>query len=104
MSYTPTRFNLSYQANLATKTLVDPGNGNAIGASESGHLPIVTAGVETRTLADAAEAGLILDLYLKTDGGDCVVTTASPVNQTGNNTLTFATITINSICKRNFNA
>ena len=70
----------------------DPGDGNAIPVNVSGHVPLVTAGAETRTIADATKAGLTLDLYLKTDGGDCVVTTASPANQTGNNTLTFADV------------
>ncbi len=68
----------------------DPGNAGAISAAETGRVPLVTTGAETRTLADAIAPGLTLDLYFKTDGGDCVVTTASPCNQTGNNTLTFA--------------
>ncbi len=89
MSLKSTQQNLSSQVHLATKTLVDPGDGNAIGASESGHVPLVSGGAETRTLADGAQAGLLLTLYFKTDGGNCVVTTASPCNQAGNNTLTF---------------
>jgi hypothetical protein len=68
----------------------DPGDGNAIAVINTGHVPLVTTGAETRTVADARAAGLTLDLYFKTDGGDCVVTTASPCNQAGNNTLTFA--------------
>lgn len=72
-----------------TATLADPGDAGAIPVTLSGYVPLVTGGAETRTLADADAPGLTLDLYLKTDGGDCVVTAASPVNQTGNNTLTF---------------
>ena len=76
----------------APHLVADPGDGNAISSSSSGYVPLVSAGAETRTLADAGRAGLTLDLYFKTDGGDCVVTIASPVNQTGNNTLTFADV------------
>jgi len=65
---------------------------NAIPVNDSGYVPIVTVGVETRTLADAAAPGLTLDLYFKTDGGNCVITSASPVNQAGNNTITFTDI------------
>ena len=43
-------------------------------------------------MADATHAGQTMDLYFKTDGGDCVVTAASPVNQTGNTIMTFADV------------
>lgn len=76
----------------AFNAIVDPGNAGAIPVTRSGHVPLVTAAAETRTLADPAAAGLTLDLYFKTDVGNCVVTSASPVNQTGNNTLTFADV------------
>jgi hypothetical protein len=33
---------------------------------------------------------LVITLCFQTDGGDCVVTAASAVNQAGNNTLTLA--------------
>lgn len=68
----------------------DPGEAGAIPVTFSGRVPLVTGGGgETRTLADAIAPGLTLDLYFKTDGSNCVVTSASPVNQTGNNTMTF---------------
>ncbi len=72
--------------------VADPGNGNAIPVLHSSHVPLVTTAAQTRTLADASGAGLTLDLYLKTDGGDCVVTAASPVNQAGNTIMTFADV------------
>jgi hypothetical protein len=56
--------------------------------TESGHCPIVTAGAETRTLAAPSYTGQMLSLGMKTDGGDCVVTCVTGVNQTGNNTIT----------------
>lgn len=80
-------------ANLLTGGLIaDPGDGNAIPVTRSGYVPLVTGGAETRTLADAAAPGLTLDLYLKTDGGDCVITAASDIDQAGNNVMTFDTV------------
>lgn len=74
-------------------TITDPADAGAIPVGEgSGSVSLVSAGAETRTIADPAFTGQILNLGFKTDGGDCVVTTASPVNQTGNNTLTFADV------------
>jgi len=69
--------------------ITDPGDAGAIPVTASGSVSLVTADAETRTLADPTFVGQQLALALKTDGGDCVVTAASPVNQTGNNTLTF---------------
>lgn len=73
-------------------TLTDPGDGGAIDVDKSGYVPLVTAGAETRTLAAPTFIGQMLILTLKTDGGNCVVTVATTVNQTGNNTVTFADV------------
>lgn len=70
--------------------IADPGDTGAIGVDKSGVCPIVTAGAETRTLAIPSFIGQSVMLCLDTDGGDAVITVASAVNQTGNNTLTFA--------------
>lgn len=70
--------------------IADPGDAGAIAVTRSGTCPLVTAAAETRTLAIPENAGDLLNLSFKTDGGDCVITVASGVNQTGNNTLTFA--------------
>lgn len=70
--------------------IADPGDAGAIAVTRSGTCPLVTAGAETRTLAIPDHAGQMLNLGFKTDAGDCVVTVASGVNQTANNTLTFA--------------
>ena len=72
--------------------ITDPGDAGAIPVTKSGYCPIVTGGAETRTVADASFVGQMLLLSLKTDGGDAVVTFASPVNQAGNNTATFADV------------
>ncbi len=73
-------------------TIADPGNAGAIPVTASGHVPIVTAGAETRTLAVPTYAGQEILLYVKTDGGTCVITVASAINQTGNNTITMADV------------
>ena len=79
-------------AGSVTKAITDPGNAGAIPVTTSGYCPIVTAGSETRTLAAPSFIGQELLLYIKTDGGTCVITVASAVNQTGNNTLTLADV------------
>jgi predicted RecA/RadA family phage recombinase len=79
---------------LGTTTLEnsipDPGDAGAIPVVESGSVSLVSAGGETRTLAAPTYAGQQLSLGFKTDLGDVVVTASAGVNQTGNNTLTFA--------------
>jgi hypothetical protein len=72
--------------------LPDPGNGGALPTSKCGIVPLVTAGAETRTLADPVRSGLFLTLAFKTDGGDCVITADSDVTATaGENVITFDT-------------
>ena len=73
-----------------TNVIADPGNAGAIPVAGSGSCALVTAEAETRALAIPTAKGQMLSLSFKTDVGDCVVTAASAVNQTGNNTLTFA--------------
>ncbi len=74
--------------NALTAEITDPGDAGAIPVTDSGHCDLVTAAAETRTLAAPTYAGQMLLLSLKTDGGDCVITCATTVNQTGNNTIT----------------
>jgi predicted RecA/RadA family phage recombinase len=71
-------------------TINDPGASGAIPVLRSGHVDLVTAAAETRTIPIPTYAGQSILLGFKTDGGNCVVTAAVGVNQTGNNTLTFA--------------
>ena len=73
---------------LTAKTITAPGNAGAIPVTRYGTVPIVTAGAETRTLAIPTFVNQRLVLYMKTDGGDCVVTVASAINQAGNNMIT----------------
>ena len=76
-------------AGTLENAIADPGDAAAIPVDRSGHVALVTGGAETRTLAAPAAPGLQLLLFLKTDGGNCVVTCATTVNETGNNTITF---------------
>jgi len=71
-----------------TNEIADPGNAGAVPVTDSGHVDIVTAGAETRTLAAPTDIGQVLLLSMKTDGGNCVITCATGINQTGNNTIT----------------
>ena len=72
--------------------IADPGDTNAIPVTRSGNVAITTGSSgETRSLADPGSVGLTLDLTHDVDGGgDAVITAASPINQTGNNTITLA--------------
>ncbi|HOD83748.1 MAG TPA: DUF2190 family protein [Phycisphaerae bacterium] len=74
--------------NALTAEIADPGAAGAIPVTDSGHCDLVTAAAETRTLAAPTYAGQMLMLSLKTDGGNCVITCATTVNQTGDNTIT----------------
>jgi predicted RecA/RadA family phage recombinase len=74
--------------NALTADLADPGAAGAIPVTDSGHCDLVTTGAETRTLAAPTYLGQLLLVSLKTDGGNCVITCATTVNQTGNNTIT----------------
>lgn len=75
--------------NIGGVQIADPGNSTkAIPVTRSGVCAITTAGAETRTLAIPSFVGQRITLCLNVDGGDCVVTVASAINQTGNNTIT----------------
>lgn len=65
----------------------DPGAAGAIPVTKSGSVAITTAAAETRTIAIPGLAGITLALSLDVDGGDCTITIAAPINQTGNNTI-----------------
>jgi len=81
-----------YALAVEPELIPDPGDAGAIDVSRSGYCELTTAAAETRTLADPTFRGQILDLVFVVDGGNCVVTTASACNQTGNNTITFTDV------------
>jgi hypothetical protein len=72
----------------APVAIADPGDGEAIPVIKSGTVAITTTGAETRTIAIPGLAGIEIAISMDVDGGDCVITAASPINQTGNNTIT----------------
>ena len=72
----------------APVAITDPGNAGAIPVTKSGSVAITTAGAETRAIAIPGLAGITLAISLNVDGGDCVITAAAAINQTGNNTIT----------------
>lgn len=77
-----------YSRGVEPEAIADPGNAGAIAVSRSGYCLIVTAAAETRTLARPTFVGQTLDLIMKTDGGDGVITVTGTINATGNNTIT----------------
>lgn len=80
---------LMQDASGMANAISDPGDGNAIPVTASGVVAITTAAAETNTMAIPTFVGqqiaLIVDVYAV---GDRVVTVASAINQTGNNTIT----------------
>jgi hypothetical protein len=80
---------LPYDSAIAPWEIPDPGNGGTINTAQSGVCNLVTAAAETRALAAPANVGQWLLLNLDTDGGDCVVTSATDLNVEQDNTLTF---------------
>ncbi len=72
----------------APVAIADPGDAAAIPVTRSASVPITTTGAETRTLAIPGLAGITISISMDVDGGDCVITVAAAINQTGNNTIT----------------
>lgn len=72
--------------------IADPGDGVAIPVTRSGTCALTTGSSgETRTLAIPTLEGQRLTISLDVDGGgDAVITVASAINQTGNDTITLA--------------
>lgn len=71
-----------------TDTLTSATTATALPANRTATVAITTGGAATRTLANPAAAGLTLSIGMSVDGGDCVITAAAAINQTGNNTIT----------------
>ena len=67
----------------------DPGDAGTIDVSRGGLCELTSAGVETRTLPDPTFRGQRLILSFISDGGTITMTASSPVNQTGNTTITW---------------
>ena len=71
---------------------LDPGDGGALKTQQFGFglYQLQTAAAETRVLNAPLRAGIFLTICLAFDGGNCVVTSAVPINSTGNTIMTFA--------------
>lgn len=78
------------EANLLT--IPDPGAGGSISAGSRivTYCGLTTAAAEARSLLDPTSPGQQLTLAFNTDAGDCTVTAASAINQTGNTIMTLA--------------
>ncbi len=74
------------------RDLGDPGSAANIETPQSGFINLVTGGAETRTLDDPQFEGQILDFFFETDGGNCVITADSAINQNGDTIMTFSDI------------
>ena len=72
--------------------ILDPGDGGTFDVSRPGIIEVTTGGAETRTLPDPVFRGQQIDIVMVADGGDCVITASSPVNQTGHTTITLSAI------------
>lgn len=77
---------------LGTHVIADPGAAGAIPVTKSGSVMLTSAGVETRTLAIPTFKGQRLSIVCDTFVGALTLTVAAPVNQLGNNTLTFGAV------------
>lgn len=77
----------TYTLGVEPRSIADPGDTGTIDTEESGYVNLVSGGVETRTLADPAFIGQILDLIFITDGGTITITASSPVNQNADTSL-----------------
>ncbi len=72
--------------------IADPGDAGLIESSRSGFCDLTTGGAETRTFGDPIFRGQEITFSFIVDGGDCVITADSPINQAGNTIMTFADI------------
>lgn len=82
-----------YALGVAPEIIPDPGDAGTIDVSRSGYCELSSGGGgETRTLPDPTFRGQVIDLVFVVDGSDIVITSDSPINQTGNTSLTFADV------------
>lgn len=73
---------------LTDEPLRDPGNGGALPVGRTGTLGLVTLAAETRTLAKPTFLSQELNICLKTDGGDCVITASVGIDASAHTSIT----------------
>lgn len=79
------------QKNFRGDPMVDPGNAGTIGVDRSpAYVPLVSAGVETRTLARPTRVGALSTVAMQTDGGDITLTVTGGYNEDGDTTFVFS--------------
>lgn len=72
--------------------MTDPGNAGTIAVDRWGAVvPIITAGAETRTLAQPTKAGLLCLVEIDTYVGDCTLTVTGGYNQAASTSITLGT-------------
>jgi hypothetical protein len=70
--------------------LQDPGDAKTITIKQWGQVcPVVTTGVQTRTLAQPTKAGIMAAIVLDVDGGDLTLTVTGGYNQANATTIVF---------------
>ncbi len=71
----------------------DPGDASTLYVDRYGHLfELVSAGAETRTLANPDRPGVLAIVRMKTDGGDITLTAAAGINVAGNTQAVFGDV------------
>jgi hypothetical protein len=81
-----------YARGVEPVIIPDPGDAGTFDTLRSGIIEVTTGGAETRTLPDPTFRGQQLDIYMVVNGGNCVITSSSPVNQTGHTTITLSAV------------
>lgn len=86
------RFHTTHDVAMDKFPIKDPGDAGTIKSLKSGICQLVTATGETRTLGVPSAKGVVIDLMMKTDVGDCTVTVTSGFDARGTTTLVFDTV------------
>lgn len=68
----------------------DPGASGTLPRSKTGHVALVSAAAESRTLPNPVKEGLRLLLSMSVDGGDITVTADSAYDESGSTTIVFS--------------
>ena len=86
-------FNQAWRGFAAQATMPDPGNAKTIVVQKSPVIcNLVSAGAETRTIADPTREGAFLSLYHYTDGGDITCTFSTAFTEDGATTFVFSDV------------
>lgn len=74
------------------RILDDPGASGTISVKDQSpvHVDLVSAAAETRTLSQPTRAGAVIEIGMKTDGGDITLTVTGGYDESGSTTFTFS--------------